>query len=35
MNKDQLRAPDFLGHLVEACSRILSYTAGMPYDAYL
>lgn len=35
MNKDELRAPDYLGHLVEACDRILSYTAGTTHESFL
>jgi uncharacterized protein with HEPN domain len=35
MNKDELRAPDYVGHLKEACDRILSYTAGLSYESFL
>ena len=35
MNKHHLRAPDYLGHLKQACDRILSYTAGLSREMFL
>lgn len=35
MKKDELRAPDYIRHLKEACDRILSYTAGFSYESFL
>jgi uncharacterized protein with HEPN domain len=35
INKSDLRAPDYLEHMLEACDRVLQYTAGMMYDGFL
>jgi uncharacterized protein with HEPN domain len=34
MNKEDLRAPDYLGHLLQACDRIRDYTRGMDYESF-
>ena len=35
INKADLRAPDYLGHMVQACDRILQYTSSMTRDQFL
>lgn len=35
MNKDELRASVYLEHLLQACDRILSYTAGLTKELFL
>lgn len=35
MNKKDLRAPGYLEHMIQACDKILSYTAGMNHDAFV
>ena len=35
IDKSGLRAPDYFGHLAEACDRILQYTAGLSREQYL
>lgn len=34
MSRKQLRADDYLDHIVEAIDRILEYTEGMDLDAF-
>jgi uncharacterized protein with HEPN domain len=35
INKANLRAPDYLEHMLQACDRALEYTAGMTYEDFL
>jgi uncharacterized protein with HEPN domain len=35
INKSDLRAPDYLGHLLQACDRILQYTSEMTHDQFM
>jgi len=35
MSKADLRAPDYFGHMLQACDRILQYTSDMTRDRFL
>jgi uncharacterized protein with HEPN domain len=35
ISKADLRAPDYFGHLLQACDRILQYTSEMTQDQFL
>lgn len=35
IRKADLRIPDYLGHMIQACDRIAGYTAGMTLGAFL
>jgi uncharacterized protein with HEPN domain len=35
INKSDLRAPDYFGHLLQACDRILQYTSQMMHDQFM
>jgi uncharacterized protein with HEPN domain len=34
-DKSKLRAPDYFGHLLQACDRILQYTSEMTLDRFM
>jgi len=35
IRKSDLRAPDYLGHMVQACDRILQYTSEITHDRFM
>jgi uncharacterized protein with HEPN domain len=35
IDKSDLRAPDYFGHMLQACDRILQYTAEMTRDRFM
>ena len=35
IRKSDLRAPDYLGHMLHACDRILNYTSEITHDQFL
>jgi len=35
INKADLRAPDYLEHMLQACDRVTQYTIGMTHDEFL
>jgi uncharacterized protein with HEPN domain len=35
IRKADLRAPDYLDHMIQACDRITAYTAGMTQERFL
>ena len=35
ISKSDLRAPDYLGHMVQACDRILHYTSEISHNQFL
>ena len=35
IDKSDLRAPDYAGHMIQACGRILDYTSGVTLDRFM
>jgi len=35
ISKSDLRAPDYAGHMIQACDRILQYTSGMTHERFM